>query len=124
MKVEGQDVFFTLCAPIEATAISVQRIPGGSLDASLWEDAWLAGGTAQFQPSTSLTFGVSPEGMETVLGPNPLLEKNWDVKLVVDGLANDGREINIWGEWQTSAYEEGIWYANGGGHSEDDDPCT
>lgn len=123
MKVEGRDVQFKICEPIEATAVTVQRIPVGSLDATLWEDAWRAGGASALDASSTLTFGMAPEGMGTTLGPNSLLDENWDVKLVVDGFAEDGREINIAGEWQTSRFEQGVWYADDGGQP-DDEPCS
>ena len=122
LKVDGEDVLFKVCAPIEATAITVQRIPVGSFDATLWEDSWLAEGAVKLEPSTILTYGAAPNGMETTLGPNSLVNGSWDVKLVVDGFAEDGREINIWGEWQTSRFEDGVWYAHDG-RGPEADPC-
>jgi hypothetical protein len=60
--------------------------------------------------------------MRTALEPSSLLVGNWDVKLIVDGIAEDGRLINIVGEWQTSQFEEGVWYANNG-NSPEIAPC-
>lgn len=122
MKVEDSVVHFMTCEPIEAEALTVQRIPVGSRDVTLWEDAWILEGTTKLEPAAEVTFGVAPDGMQTVLEPSSLLVGNWDVKLIVDGIADDGRLINIVGEWQTSQFEEGVWYADDGNRPEEA-PC-
>jgi hypothetical protein len=118
MKVEGSSAQFITCEPIQAEALSVQRIPVGSSDVSLWEDAWVVEGISNLEPAAKVTFGVAPDGMRTALEPSSLLVGNWDVKLIVDGIAEDGRLINIVGEWQTSQFEEGVWYADDGNRPE------
>lgn len=118
MKVEGSGVVFVMCEPIEAEVLTVQRIPVGSRDVTLWEDAWVLEGSSSLQPAAEVTFGQAPEGMRTVLEPSSLLVGNWDVKLIVEGIAEDGRLINIVGEWQTSRFEDGVWYADDGNRQE------
>lgn len=118
MKVEGSGVLFMTCEPIEAEVVTVQRIPVGSRDVTLWEDAWVVEGRSDLDPAAVVTFGESPEGMRTILEPSSLLVGNWDVKLIVEGLAEDSRSINIVGEWQTSRFEEGVWYADDGNRPE------
>lgn len=118
MKVEGSSVIFITCEPIEAEALTVQRIPVGSRDVTLWEDAWVAEGRSNLEPAAEVIFGEAPEGMQNVIEPSSLVVGNWDVKLIVDGVAEDGRLINIVGEWQTSRIEEGIWYSDDGNNPE------
>lgn len=122
LKIEEAAVVFMTCEPIEAEAITVQRIPVGSRNVTLWEDAWVAEGSSTLGPAAELTFGLPPEGMRTVVDATSLLEGGWDVKLIVDGTAQDGRVINIVGEWQTSGLEQGFWYADDGNRLESA-PC-